>query len=311
MKPFQTPMTILALLLAGQLYAGQIIGWGNDISGEATGIPHAGFSAGAVTAGDRVMSNIVAVAAGKFHSLALQSDETIMGWGENANGEATGMKTAYPYKTNGIVRINGQVLSNIVAIAAGETHSLALKDDGVVVAWGDNRFGRSTIPVGLSNVTAIAAGWFGSLALRNDGTIIGWGQANVPVGLSNVISIAATCASYGNNLALKKDGSVFGWGENGNGQSTGVPTQESPYSTSGLVTINGQVLSHVAAIAAGNEYSLALKRDGTVVTWGHPPRNVSEWSVPFGLSNVVVIAVGGNYCLAITTNSAVADKFRP
>ena len=56
-------------------------------------------------------------------------------------------------------------LSNVVAIAAGDSHSLALKSDGTVVAWGYNGEGQTTVPAGLSNVVAIAAGGYHSLAL--------------------------------------------------------------------------------------------------------------------------------------------------
>ena len=57
-------------------------------------------------------------------------------------------------------------LSGVTAIAAGESHSLALKDDGTVVGWGYNGYGQTTIPAGLSGVTAIAAGYYQSLALK-------------------------------------------------------------------------------------------------------------------------------------------------
>ncbi len=53
----------------------------------------------------------------------------------------------------------------VPAIAAGGAHSLALKSDGTVVAWGDNSAGQRSVPSGLSGVTALAAGGFHSLAL--------------------------------------------------------------------------------------------------------------------------------------------------
>jgi hypothetical protein len=59
-------------------------------------------------------------------------------------------------------------LSNVVAIAAGSTHNLALKRDGTVIAWGRNTFAQTNVPAGLSNVVAIAAGDFHNLALLGD-----------------------------------------------------------------------------------------------------------------------------------------------
>jgi alpha-tubulin suppressor-like RCC1 family protein len=104
-------------------------------------------------------------------------------------------------------------LSNVVAIAVGFSHSLALKDDGTVVAWGGNWEGQATVPPGLSNVVAIAAGANHSLALKADGTVVAWGnavgsypnygQSVVPPGLSNVKAIAA---GESHSLALVFDG---------------------------------------------------------------------------------------------------------
>jgi hypothetical protein len=97
-------------------------------------------------------------------------------------------------------------LSNVVAIAAGDVHSLALKSDGTVVAWGDNLAGECTVPPGLTGVIAIAAAgvyddWEGrslgrSLALKSDGTVVAWGDNEdgaftVPGGLTGAIAIAA------------------------------------------------------------------------------------------------------------------------
>src|SRR5439155_2063948 len=122
-----------------------------------------------------------------------------------------------------------------VAIAAGGYHSLALKRDGTVAAWGYWLAARTT-PAGLSDVVAIAAGEYYSLALKADGTVVAWGdnvngQTRVPPGLSNVVAIAAGSEHA---LALKREGTVVGWGYNTYGQ-TDVP----------------RGLSNVVAIAAG------------------------------------------------------------
>jgi hypothetical protein len=57
-------------------------------------------------------------------------------------------------------------LGGVIAIACGNDHSLALKSDGTVVGWGSGLWGQTAIPAGLGGVTAITAGWYHSLALK-------------------------------------------------------------------------------------------------------------------------------------------------
>ncbi|MST01202.1 MAG: hypothetical protein EXS29_07820, partial [Pedosphaera sp.] len=59
-------------------------------------------------------------------------------------------------------------LSGVVAIAAGGWHTVALKQDGTVVAWGENYKGQTTVPAGLSGVVAIAAGGAHTVVLKLD-----------------------------------------------------------------------------------------------------------------------------------------------
>jgi alpha-tubulin suppressor-like RCC1 family protein len=92
-------------------------------------------------------------------------------------------------------------------IAAGGEHSLALRSDGTVVAWGSDIDGQSAVPVGLIDVVAIVAGQSHSLALKSDGTIVAWGenehgQIRVPAGLNRVVAIAA---GNDHSLAIVQD----------------------------------------------------------------------------------------------------------
>jgi S-adenosylmethionine hydrolase len=224
------------------------------------------------------LSNVVAVAAGHYHSLALKSDGTVVAWGTDNRGD-----TAVPAG-----------LSNVVAVAEGDGFSLALKSDGTVTAWGNPFNNGSAVPTGLSNVVAISAGSTHSLALKSDGTVVPWGfdfqnDMDVPAGLSNVVAIAAGGV---HSLALKSDGTVVPWGDSSNG-----------------VTAMPAGLSNVVAVAAGDVHSLALKSDGTVVAWGDD--RDGDTAVPTGLSNVVAISAGYNFSLALRSDGTVVAWGNP
>src|SRR6516162_8892698 len=86
-------------------------------------------------------------------------------------------------------------LSNVVAIASGAYHNLALLTNGTVQAWGADYAGQIDVPPGLSNVIAIAAGAAHNLALSADCTLTTWGwdaynQTDIPAALSNVVAVA-------------------------------------------------------------------------------------------------------------------------
>ncbi len=197
---------------------------------------------------------------------------TVVGWGDDSDGEVSPPAT----------------LTNVVAVAAGYYHSLAINADGTVIGWGYDGFGETTIPAGLSNVVGIAAGEYHSLALMGDGTVVGWGyngdgETTIPAGLSNVVAISA-----GNfhSLALKSDGTVVVWGNNSNGQTN------EPAGLTGIV-----------AISAGDYHSLVLKSDGTVAGWGI--NCCGQSTPPSNLTGVVSICDGGFHSLALTTNGTV------
>src|SRR6266852_3849015 len=72
----------------------------------------------------------------------------------------------------GLMMPNVQPGTRYQGIAAGASHSLALKPDGTVLAWGDNFYEESTVPASLTGVVAIAAGGNHSLAIEADGTVV-------------------------------------------------------------------------------------------------------------------------------------------
>ncbi|MDB6151890.1 MAG: hypothetical protein JWL90_343 [Chthoniobacteraceae bacterium] len=249
------------------------------------------------------LRNVAQIAVGNDFALALKKEGRVTGWGENFSA--------------GLSIPNN--LSGVRVIAAGNYHALALKEDGKVVAWGYNNEGQTKVPPQLIGVKAIAAGIGHSLALKNNGKVVAWGsntnqQCNVPAGLAGVIAIAAS-TSY--SLALQEGGTVVAWG-------SGFPVSSPPpagritaiaagvsdalaLKEDGTVESWGQNpnsappgLNGVTAIAAGYFHFLALKNDGTVVAWNSAPTDHSPAAiVQAGLENVLSIAAGGSYSVAI------------
>lgn len=201
--------------------------------------------------------------------------------------------------------------SAIPQAAAGFNHTLLLKSDGTVWAWGNNTFGQlgngtttsSNVPVqviGLNGVTAIATSinndlhGVHSVAVKSDGTVWEWGSnmsgqlgngtntsSSVPVqvvGLDSVISVTAPVAQ---TVALKSDGTVWEWG-----LGLGTPNPRSGYATDALTPLQVTNLSAIVSTAASLYSSAALKSDGTVWTWGGLACNPSYvWSVGLGSHN--------------------------
>ncbi len=256
-------------------------------------------------------------------------------WGDGLNGL---LGNGSAYRVNAIP-MRTFISSDVTVISGGLYHSLALKSDGTVWAWGGGIHGElgngltanQRLPVqvaGLSNVIAIAGGGKHSLALKSDGTVWAWGDGyygqlgdggysylhfkTTPVqvtGLSNVIAIAA---GHDYSLALKSDGTVWGWGHDDFGQlGVGV----SSWLHLILSPVQVMNLTNVIAIASGSHHSLALKSDGTVWAWGWG--NVGQigngtmpWVQPLpvqvtGLSNIVAISSRGLHSLALKPDGTV------
>jgi hypothetical protein len=276
-----------------------VIAWGDD-SGGQTNVPVN-------------LNDIVAVAGGDYHSVALHHDGTLIGWGYNGDGQIgvpinalrfvsvasgaahglaiteSGSVVAWGRNDAGQCNVPLAASNSVLAVAAGDSHSLALLSSGSVLAWGDNSFGQSLVPPGLSGVRAIAAGRNHSLALRTNGTVAGWGfnaygQASAPV-LSNAVAIAA---GYLHSVALLSNGTVVVWGDNTFGQ-TNVPAG----------------LTNLVAIAAGDFHTLGLRADGSVVGWGDD--SYGQIDVPGALANVVAIASGNYHGLALSPVMVVLE----
>lgn len=292
---------------------------------------------GAGTVGDGTASNttrppylhgvpgdIVDVDGGHPHTVALTASGDVWSWGTSNVGElGRGFWFGAGYTPQPIV-VNDAGLSGVADIACGNSHTLAVEQDGRIRSWGSNFYGQLftgnrddanapgfTLDVGC--VRSVAAGSLHSLALLEDGTVrsIGYnGYGNLgngatttmelvpqqPNGLTNVIAIDAADLW---SMALCADGTVWTWGINTHGNlglghynTVSVPTQ-----------VPG--LTGVRAICAAPLNAYALKNDGSLWAWGYGPALGIGWDggssatpqlVP--LANVSKIVGGYGWAMA-------------
>src|SRR5919198_3331111 len=116
---------------------------------------------------------------------------TVVGWGANGAGAAQPPAG----------------LDDVVAVAAGRVHSVALRADGTVEAWGDAFYG-GRVPPGVSDISAVAASDTHTLYLRADGSVsgAGWNGYGALVPPANLGDAVAVAAGSGFSLALTADG---------------------------------------------------------------------------------------------------------
>ena len=196
--PRQVPIGGITAVAAGFYHTlaldqhGVIWGWGANVEGQlgngTTTAPNGGvFTPQRARWTSRFAP--VTIAAGTGHGLALDESSQVWAWGGADSGQlgigiGAGDGTTPPVLEPVKVAFDGGI--QIVDLAAGVEHSLALDSDGHLWAWGDNQSGtlgdgttdRSTVPKrigGNQRFTAVKAGAFHSLAIRTDGTLWAWG----------------------------------------------------------------------------------------------------------------------------------------
>ena len=262
--------------------------------------------------------------------------KSIVTWGDNHSGQLGEGSTAPHRPYVGALSVIGPWH----AVAAGGNHSLALKIDGTVWAWGEN--GKGQLGLGTNNnanqpyttqidhVVALAAGAQHSLALKNNGTVWAWGEnddgqlgegtnndAWSPVQVRAFALVRALAIAAGDNhsLAVDGNGEVWAWGKNDFGQlgDSSIVNRSTP--------VKVKQLAGVVQVAAGATHSVALKSDGSVWAWGDRrhlqlgdgAQQQASWTpirVRFGLpvtppqylENIAALAAGGEHNLVLNTN---------
>ena len=305
---------------------GSVWAWGSNASGELGD----GTYDDQLTPVALSVTDVTAIAPGQAHTLALKRDGTVWAWGANESGQLGDGSRGTPY-TGRATPAAVVGLSGVVAIAAGLDHSLALKADGSVWAWGSNALGQlgdgtrvdRLTPMMVSNlagITVISAGYGHSMAARSDGTLWAWGGNGyaelgdntyddrlAPIQLAGVSAVTAIATGFLHTLARMADGTLAAWGNNDFGQ-LGDGTTQRRFVPAPVAGISG-----VAALAIGDRHSVALMSDGTVRTWGdNGSGQLGNGSFIFSatpripsIGGIAKISAGGFHGLALLNDGTV------
>lgn len=235
------------------------------------------------------LNDVVAVASFAFHSVALKSNGTVWTWGQGSWGQlGDGTTTEHNSAVQVLVSSNTP-LTNVIAIAAGNNVSYAIKGDGTVWAWGWNAnfamgVGATTtqslwamqVP-GLTGITAVAVGYQNTVALKSDGTVWTWGRntdgqlgdgssltatRSTPSMISRFTGVKRISSHWSTTLAVKGDGTLWAWGLNDSGQIGDGTT------TNRTTPVKVSTLTGVEEIASGTAHSLAITHDDKAFAWG-------------------------------------------
>jgi alpha-tubulin suppressor-like RCC1 family protein len=253
-------------------------GWGADDSGEF-GEPSRDRLTPTQIGADTKWRTI---SAGAFYNLAIKKDGTLWAWGTNYEGElgdgTTSTRRELPVQIGGATKWS--------YVAAGTSHSAAIKDDGTLWAWGRNTEGQlgdgttddRTIPTQIgcaSNWSRVTTGVSHTIALRDDGTLWAWGANDsgqlgdgttdfriIPTQVGNSTNWYSVSAGWDYSAAIKDDGTLWAWGSNANGQLGDGATvaRRTP------VRIGGS--TDWSSVGAGVNNTVGIKNNGEVWAWG-------------------------------------------
>jgi len=219
----------------------------------------------------------VSLSSGGRHSLGLRANGTAWAWGRNNYGQLGDNTTSN--RSSPVSVVGGY--TDWISVDVGESHSLGLRANGTLWAWGFNdqgRLGDNTITSRISPVSvvggftdwiAVSAAGRGSLGLRANGTAWAWGRnAYGQVGDNTITSRSSPVSIVGgftdwvsvggmleSGIGLRSNGTLWTWGRNTAGQlgDNTTSNRSSPVSVVGGFTdwISHDILGSTSAHALG------------------------------------------------------------
>ncbi|MFD3582560.1 RICIN domain-containing protein [Streptomyces sp. NPDC058683] len=257
------------------------------------------------------LDRVKALARSNFHTLAVLEDGTVRAWGNNDRGAlGDGSTSTRNTPVAVLAQPRGERLSEVKSVATGSYnqwgHSMALLENGTVLAWGYGGYGQLGNGGNGNQYTPVAV------------------KADKDTVLSGVQAIAGAMVEYSDwdgmfSLALLEDGTVRAWGYNAHGQ-LGDGAKDVQHMPVTVLVGKGQPLMEVKAIAAGAHHALALLKDGTVRAWGcneqgqlgigsTSAKNMATLVTANDngdpLTGVKAIAAGGRFSLALLEDGTV------
>ena len=241
-----------------------------------------------------LLPHIVYIDAGHDTPFAIDEKGRLWTWGDDspAKGQSARTDSVPPFPAS-LVRI----ADDIVQVSSAFSHTLALKKDGSLLAWGDNESGElgdgTVIPrhspvrtdltaLGTRKIIRIATRAGESFALADDGTLWSWGKnwaypaeldktspVLTPAKVTGIDHIRDFAPGWGHILFLKQDGTVWIAGS-GIFANTFRRTPPPGHSTEVSSRWSGprQLLAEAARIASGPNHILILKKDGSLLAAG-------------------------------------------
>lgn len=186
---------------------GTVVAWGRDDSGQVTGsYPSVGVIVAII---DSTRFRLSTQLASGTSQLRYDGTTLLTSVGDGSDvvtvADTSSLSQGMAVTRPDLVGPSG--LTDVIAIACGAYHSLAVKSDGSVVAWGWDGGGQVSGAASLTGISRIAGGYAFTLALKNDGTLVAFGdktdlQLNVP---SSTASITAIACGASHALALRAD----------------------------------------------------------------------------------------------------------